>query len=124
MLILLHLFPRATADPDAPDVNEWRRVNLGTSFGGDDLFRTNGSGVQAAAGLTADSSTLDAFQCLFDIAAVDFLVKSINDYAAMKIVMNSPMSKAYRLANWTSVDRTEIIKLLCILIQYTNRHGC
>ena len=60
--------------------------------------------------MTAHLSTLDAFQCLFDTDAVDFLVKSINDYVALKIVVNSPMSKASCLINWTNVDLTEIIK--------------
>ena len=114
---MFHLFSRATADPYAPDVNGWPRVNLGAAIGSDDLFCTNGCGVQTAAGLTAHLSTLDAFQCLFDTDAVDFLVKSINDYVALKIVMNSPMSEASCLVNWTNVELTEIIKRICILIQ-------
>ncbi|GFS20258.1 PiggyBac transposable element-derived protein 4-like [Elysia marginata] len=72
-------------------------------------------------GLQADlddqSSALDAFQTLFTIQVVEFLLKSINDYAEHRCSTNQPAQRQAIFNEWKKVTLSELYKFIAVILQ-------
>ena len=67
--------------------------------------------------LSKDSTPLDCFLALFTNEVKNKLIKSINDFAALKIQKNTPAKRYSVYAKWTPITDHELYKLMAVIIQ-------
>lgn len=107
--------PAAAAAAVVSDDEDWDEVGEDTELPPAHRFIPNKPpGLQA--NLNDESSVIDCFSELFNDAILDSLRKTINEYAAAKITQNLPARKKSIAYNWTPITKSEVCKLLAVLI--------
>ncbi|GFO02956.1 PiggyBac transposable element-derived protein 4 [Plakobranchus ocellatus] len=65
--------------------------------------------------LTADSSALSCFRCLFDDEVTNLLLDAINRYAQVQVQKHTPPTRHSRYSKWTDLSKEELFKFLAVL---------
>lgn len=111
----------ADATTSEASTSQWRSVSLrydsefDRQTGNNFRFVTpRPPGVNA--NLDETSTAFECLQTLLDDDVIDFLVKSINEYADMKSQMNNPPKRRSMYADFQKVDKEEFWRFFTVLI--------
>lgn len=100
--------------PTPRDESEWSPAEIGAQTSTNFRFLPKKEPGINGELITGQSDQLDCFFTLLDDSIVDKLVQSINEYAAVKIQMNTPARRRSIYNDWKEVSKYEIYKFLAV----------
>ena len=100
---------------------DWRPATVDESVGSS-RFRNISSGIIHE--VAADAKPIDFLRKLLTRKILDDLISNINDYAAVKIQKNTPLTKGSRLRDWPEggIDHLYMTKFLAVIINIGMNH--